>query len=126
MEILLKAKELGMLIAESEELSKLQRSEVVANQDEKAKKLLDEYNSVQAEFVKSLRQGDEKETLEKLRDKLKEKQKQLNDYDITKNFLDGKKAFENLMKNVNDIITHEITGETSCSHGGCSTCGKCK
>lgn len=125
MDILMKAKELGMLISGSEELRKLQESEIRANKDEKATKMLEEYKSKQMEFMRSLRQGDDKEKVEKLRDELKEKQRELNDYEITRDFLEGKKAFEELMKSVNNVITHEITGESSCGAGGCASCGKC-
>ena len=126
MDILMKAKELGMLISGSEELRRLQESEIRANQDEKATKMLEEYKLKQMVFMKSLRQGDDKDKVEKLRDELKEKQRELNDYEITRNFLEGKKAFEDLMKSVNNVITYEITGESSCSTGGCASCGKCK
>lgn len=126
MDILMKAKELGMLISGSEELRRLQESEIRANQDEKATKMLEEYKLKQMEFMKSLRQGDDKDKVEKLRDELKEKQRELNDYEITRNFLEGKKEFEDLMKSVNNVITHEITGESSCGAGGCASCGKCR
>ena len=125
MDILMKAKELGMLISGSDELKRLQESEIKVNRDEKATKMLEEYKIKQLEFMKSLRQENDKAIVEKLRDELKEKQRELNSYEITRDFLEGKKVFEDLMKSVNNIITHEITGESSCGTGGCASCGKC-
>ena len=125
MDILMKAKELGMMISGSDELKKLQESEIRANQDERATKMLEEYKSKQKEFMNSLRQGEDKEKVDRLRYELKEKQRGLEEYEITRDFLEGKRAFEDLMRSVNNVITHEITGESSCSAGGCASCGRC-
>ena len=48
----------------------------------------------------------------------------LNEYEITKNYFDGKKGFEDMMRTINDIIQHFITGDSGCG-GSCATCGGC-
>ena len=126
MEILKKAKELGMLISESEEIKTLKESEVLVNQDEKAIKLINEHKQIQLALIKALREGKSKQEIEETKAQLADKQREINEYNVTRYFFDSKKNFDDLIKNVNDIITHEVTGGSSSCGGSCGTCGGCK
>lgn len=126
MSILEKAKELGMLIADSEEMKNLKESELMVYQDEKAKKLVEEHKNVQLEFVKGLRGNLSKEEIEELKTKLEEKQKELNEYNVTRYFLNSKREFDSLVKDINNIMTYEITGKQACDGHSCGTCSGCK
>jgi len=125
MEILQKAKELGVLLSESEEMKTLKESEALVNQDEKAVSLIDEHRQIQLELIQALREGKSKEEIEAAKAKFAQKQKEINDYNVTRYFFDSKKNFDDLIKSVNNIITHEVTGNTSSCGGSCSTCGGC-
>lgn len=125
MEILKKAKELGILISESEEMKNLKESELLINQDEEATKLMEEHRELQLDFMRKMRAGDSKEVIEESKARLIDKQKELNEYNVTRYFLDSKKGFDELIKSVNNIMTHEITGESHSCGGSCSTCGGC-
>lgn len=125
MEILKKAKELGILISESEEMKNLKESELLINQDEEATKLIESHRELQLDFMQKIRSGAGKEDIEEAKAKLLDKQKELSEYNVTRYFLDSKKEFDALIKNVNNIMTHEITGESHSCGGSCGTCGGC-
>ena len=125
MEILKKAKELGILISESEEMKNLKESELLMNQDKEAAKLIEDHRELQLDFMQKLRAGEGKEVIEEARTKLLDKQKQLNEYNVTRYFLDSKKEFDELIKSVNNIMTHEITGESHSCGESCNACGGC-
>ena len=78
MEILQKAKELGVLISESEEMKTLKESEALVNQDEKAVSLIDEHRQIQLELIQALREGKSKEKIEEKKAKFAQKQKEIN------------------------------------------------
>ena len=75
-----KAKELGMLIADSEEMRNLKESEIMVDQDEKAKKLIEDYNKAQLELMKGLRGNLSKHEIEDLKSNLGEMSKKINEY----------------------------------------------
>jgi hypothetical protein len=76
-------------------------------------------------MVEGSRQDLAKEELERIRDTLMAKQQQLNEYEVTKNYFDAKKGFENMMSTVNDIIQHYLEDGGGCT-GSCQTCGGCQ
>jgi cell fate (sporulation/competence/biofilm development) regulator YlbF (YheA/YmcA/DUF963 family) len=65
----------------------------------------------------------------KIRQQLGEEAASLSENETIKNFLEAKKAAENLLSKVNSIIHFYVTGEEEeeecgCG-GGCDTCGGC-
>ena len=94
-------------------------------QDEKAQELMNDFKDLQMKLVHGSRDDMDKDELEKIRDTLMDKQKELNEYEITKNYFDGKKGFETMMRTINDIIQHFITGDSGGCGGSCDTCGGC-
>lgn len=123
MDITEKARELGLMLASSKEMETYKNSEAAMQSDEKSTKLMSEYKQLQIDMVKRTREGAEASVIEDTKQKLLEKQKEINEYDVTYNYLVSKANLEALMKKVNDIIIFSITGETACSDEKCSSCG---
>lgn len=123
MDITEKARELGLMLANSQQMELYKNSEAAMQADEKSTKLMSEYKQLQIDMVKHTREGAETELIEETKQKLLSKQQEINEYDITYNFLSSKANLEALMKKVNDIIVFSITGEPTCSEDHCSSCG---
>lgn len=126
MDILLKAKELGEMIANSKEMKILKTSEINLDADQQATVLMSEYKNLQIKLVRASREKKSKEEIEEIKASLMAKQQQLNDYETTNNYLEAKSNLDSLMKNINDVITFAITGEEPCSPNKCSSCSGCK
>ncbi len=124
MDIIEKARELGLLIAESEEMQAYKNAEAAVERDEKAKALLNEYKMLQVEMVKAVKGKKGKDEVDSVRERLLSKQQELNEYAVTKKFIESKNAFDNLIKTVNDVIIFSATGEEPCSPSRCRSCGK--
>ena len=119
------ASALGEAIKESAEFTAWQEAELALMQDEKAQELMNDFKDLQMKLLHGSRDDMDKDELEKIRDTLMEKQRELNEYEITKNYFDGKKGFETMMRTINDIIQHFITGDSGGCGGSCETCGGC-
>ncbi len=127
MNIIEKAKELGELIADSPEMERLNMAEVSIQMDEKSNNLLNEYKLIQMEMIKVNKDGQNPEEIEKISEKLLNKEKELTEYEVTKEFFDSKMEFDLFMKKINDAIVHAITGEENCTATDCGTCeSNCK
>lgn len=118
-----KAQELGEAILLSDELQNLRKAEAEMEIDSKAGSLLDEYKKLQLELVRATREKKDIDTINSIKKQLLSKQDELNEYEVTLNFLKAKSAFDSLMKTVNDTITFKITGKVSCSPDKCGSCG---
>ncbi len=116
---------LGSSIALSGEFQTWKEAEAALVIDPKAQTLIKEYKDLQVRMVEGSRQDLAKEELERIRDTLMAKQQQLNEYEVTKNYFDAKKGFENMMSTVNDIIQHYLEDGGGCT-GSCQTCGGCQ
>jgi len=123
MDITEKARELGLMLANSDDMQLFKKSESAMHSDEKATKLMSEYKQLQIEMVKRTREGAADDLIEETKQNLLAKQKEINEYDVTYNYLVSKANLEALMKKVNDIIVFSITGEPTCSDEKCSSCG---
>ncbi len=123
MDITEKARELGLMLAESKEMKAYTSSEAAMKSDEKSTQLMKEYKQLQIEMVKVTRENAGTEAIDNTKIKLLEKQQEINDYEVTNNYLVSKSNLEALMKKVNDIIVFSITGETGCTDDKCKTCG---
>ena len=119
------ASALGEAIRESAEFQAWQSAELAMLQDEKAQTLMSEFKDLQMKLVHASRDDMDKDELEKIRDVLMDKQKELNEYEVTKNYFNGKKGFETMMRTVNDIIQHFLAGDNGGCSGSCSTCSGC-
>lgn len=123
MDITEKARELGLMMADSDEMKAYTSSEAAMKSDDKSNQLMKEYKQLQIEMVKVTRDKASNEIIDEVRIKLLEKQQEINDYEITKNYLVSKANLEALMKKVNDILVFSITGESGCTDDKCKSCG---
>ena len=117
---------LGEALLESEQYKEQKASENAVLADETAERLLLEYRELQNEMVKVARDEVGKQDLENIRETLLAKQKELNEYPVTKRYFEGKKAFEQMMQEVNSVLEHYLTGGSSECTGSCDTCGGCE
>ena len=125
MEYVEAASALGEAIKESADFTAWQNAELAMMQDEKAQELMNDFKDLQMKLVHGSKEDMDKAELEKIRDLLMDKQRELNEYEVTKNYFDGKKGFETMMRTVNDIIQHFIMGDSAGCGGSCATCGGC-
>lgn len=125
MDILNKARELGESIAESAELARLKTSELMLDSDELARKLMNDYKQLQMELVRATKSKNDRAAVEEIKERLINKQQELNDYSVTNEYLEAKNGFDDLMKSINNVIAYAITGEEQCSSGGCGSCSGC-
>lgn len=123
MELTEKARELGLMLGNSEDMQIYKKAEAAMHSDEKANTLLNEYKQLQIEMVKCTRDGASAEIIEETKQKLFAKEKEFNEYEVTYNYIVSKANLEALMKKINDIIVFSITGESGCSDDKCSSCG---
>lgn len=123
MDIINKAKELGHMIGESQQMLRLQNAEAAMESDENAKELMRQYKQVQIALVRATKEKQELKTIEELRQKLMDKQEEINSYSITNEYLEAKSNFDSFMKTINDVIIFSITGEEPCSPNKCGFCG---
>ena len=123
MDTLIKARELGETIGNSAELIRLKKSEAALEGDDQGMGMMEDYRLLQIELVKATREKKGEVQITEIRDMLMAKQTELNTYPVTLEYLEAKNAFDALMKNINDIITFAVTGE-SCS-SNCSSCSGC-
>lgn len=123
MEIMVKARELGALIADSEQMKNLKNAEAEVEADQRAKTLFNEYKELQTEWMIANREKIGTDLLYSMKAKLTDKHNEVNEYRVTKNFIDAKNSFDSFMKTINDVIIYSITGEDSCSPDKCGSCG---
>lgn len=126
-EILEKAKELGIMIAESEEFKTLKEAEEIQLADPKAQEMMMEYNTNREALAERASDPDlTKEDWEKLQMDAQAEFIKLCQNEKIKNYLDANQRFSDLINQVNAIIAHFVKGEdqSGCS-GSCSSCKGC-
>ena len=126
-EILEKARELGMMIAESDEFKKLKETEQAQLADPDAQQMMADYNAKREEFAQIASRDDlTKEDWEKLNMNAQAEFIKLCQNENIKNYLDANQLFQDLISKVNSIIAHFVRGddESGCS-GSCSSCSGC-
>lgn len=123
MDITEKARELGLMMADSKEMKDFKNAEATMKSDDKSSQLIKELKKLQVEMMNVTRENAGTEAIDAARIKLLEKQQELTDYDVTNNYFVSKANLEALMKKVNDIIVFSITGETNCTDDKCKSCG---
>lgn len=126
--ILEKARELGLAIAESEEQKGMRTAEDAVMEDAQASSLMQEYSELKVQVQDMLEsEAPDEQTLAEKSDRLQEVQDQLNDLPLVQRMLESRGAFAQMMAQVNQVIQFMVTGEepSDCGGdcGGCSGCG---
>lgn len=124
--ILEKANELGKMLANSNELKHFQAMEAVFYSDEEAQKVFAEYEKKREEIGNQMRETDlSPEALRSFQEKLQDCMAKLTANKVVNDYLEAKSAFNQIITQVNSIISYCIQGEESGCSGNCSSCGGC-
>ena len=124
MEILKKAHELGEMIKNSNEMKAMDEADAIRQNDEEAQKLLQEFNLKYMNVARDLQAGkiQNQEAMVRNNEAFAE---MVEKSESIKNFVEAKKAFDNMVNEINKILNYYITGQDpNCTHD-CSTCGGC-
>ncbi len=125
-EILEKAKELGQLLAESNELKHFKALETVFYGDEKAQEVLDHYQTRRDEITKKMHESDmTPEALRGFQEELRSCMALLTENKVVNDYLEAKSKFNQLITQVNSIISFCVEGEQEGCSGSCSSCSGC-
>ncbi len=126
-EIIEKAKELGALLQSSEQVQKYNAAKAAYEQDDEAQKLIKEFNLHRMTMM-TLSSGEEADEtrIAEVEERIKAVYGKIMECESMKNMQETGKAVEEMMGQVNGVLSFYITGEEpqSCTHD-CSTCGGC-
>ena len=125
MDIFETAKQLGTMLANSEQMTRLKNAEATLEGDSAAKELMNIYKELQLKVVRASKARAEKPEIDALRDELMAHQVALNENAITKEYLDSKNDFDTFTKTINQVITYAMTGDEGCSPSKCGSCSGC-
>ena len=124
MDILEKTRELGQMIVDSEEMKAYKAAEEAQAKDEEAQTIMQEYNIKRMNLARDMQNGKISRE-EAVAENTKAFDEVLEKSPSIKTYVEAKKAFDNLVNQVNRIINYYITGEDpNCTHD-CSTCSGC-
>lgn len=126
-EIIEKAKELGALLQSSEQVQKYNAAKAAFEQDEETQKLVKEFNLHRMTMM-TLGSGEnaDEARIAEVEERLKDVYGRIMESESMKAMQETGKAVEEMMGQVNGVLSFYVTGEEpqSCTHD-CSTCGGC-
>lgn len=127
MDIFEKAHELGAMIANSEEFTRLNKAKEAQNADGDASVILMNYNRKREQLIKEASEPDiSNERMQEIRNEMEKEIDKLNSNPNIAEFMEAMQAFNDLMDGVNGIVTSYISPKQDggCS-GNCGSCGGC-
>ncbi len=128
-EIINKAQELGTMIADSEERIRMTKASDAMNSNEEAVELLRTYNDNRKAATEKLR-GKEptKEELQEFKEYVQGEFDKIAGNKLIAEYIEASRDFDNMVQQVNAVLSYFITGQESgeggCS-GNCSSCSSC-
>ena len=128
-EILMKAKELGKLIAESEEVKAANAAKEVYDNDPVIKQAITEYNTHNKALAEEYKKPEhDEELMTSIKKRIGELYNEIINNPVYQEYMAAQEGVGALMNHVNDEINFEVTGErpsaSACS-GNCGSCGGC-
>ena len=126
-QILEKARELGRLVADSEELHQYAAAKAAYENDPQLSDLMTMFNTHKASIAALSKQDEpDAELIAKHEDKLKEIYGEIMASEITKDYQLKSKVVEQILEQINNVLSFYVNGEDpqGCS-GSCATCGGC-
>lgn len=134
MDVIKSARELGKAIQADERYKDFNAAKIANDNDENLQKLIGDFNITRSNLQMEMSKPDDqkdKEKMESLNTKMQEQYEDVMKNVNMANFVIMKNAMDNLLQEVNTIISLCCEGEDpdtceahSCS-GSCSTCGGC-
>jgi cell fate (sporulation/competence/biofilm development) regulator YlbF (YheA/YmcA/DUF963 family) len=128
-DIIDKAQELGTMIAESEERIRMTNASDKMNANEEAVALLKTYNDNRKAATEKLRgTNPSKEELTEFKNYVQAEFEKVVVNPLISEYIEASKEFDNMVQQVNAVLSYFITGqenaEGGCS-GNCSSCSSC-
>ncbi len=126
-DIMEKAKELGMMIADSAEFKTLKAAENAQLDDRAAVELMVEYqNTRKALNERAAKEDVTKEEFEKIQAEATAAFQKIMGNEHIAAYVNAQQAFSNMMNQINGVLSYYVTGQTEggCS-GSCSSCSGC-
>lgn len=124
MDIIEKARELGEMIQQSEQMAKMKELEAKQAADETAQTLLQEFNLERMNLARDMQSGkiSQEDAVKKNNDAF---DAILEKSPVLKQYVDAKGEFDGLVNQINGVLNFYITGQDqNCTHD-CGTCGGC-
>lgn len=129
MNVFEKAHELGNMLAESAEFTRLQKAQEAQSADPEASLVLMNYNRKREELIKKASEpGISNEKMQEIRNEMEKEIDKLNKNKSIAEFMEALHEFNEMMDGVNGIVTSYVSPkqEGGCSANGCSgDCGSC-
>ena len=128
-EIINKAQELGTMIAESKERIRMTAASDAMNANEEAVELLRTYNENRKQAADKLRgTKPTPEQIEEFKAYAQAEFEKIADNKLISEYIEASRDFDNMVQQVNAVLSYFITGQESaeggCS-GNCSSCSSC-
>jgi cell fate (sporulation/competence/biofilm development) regulator YlbF (YheA/YmcA/DUF963 family) len=130
MEVIEKARELGMALMEDERCKRLQTAKAANDEDSELQALIGEFNLKKMQLNNEFNKGSDEQSKERLAQIEKELKEVYNKIMANKSMAEytaAKKEVDELLDQINSIIKLSVTGEAEgggCS-GNCSACSGC-
>lgn len=124
MSVIEKAKQLANEIINTDEYNELINCKSNLDNNEEASSLLRDMNLLQTEYIKTVRENLDKDTVDSMENILKSKHDELLENKITYSYIKAKDIFDKLMKEINKVLADGIKLKTKKS--GCDSCEGCK
>lgn len=122
MTVVEKAKELGLMLAQSKEFIRMRTAEQAQIADPESQRLLQEYDEARRDLVqRASSENVTPEELQQIRDEMESEQEKLKTNSAIAEYLKAVSDFNNLMQDVNSAIAFYISPEGSCG-GDCGGC----
>ena len=122
--IIEKARELGEVIQQSEEMKRYKTAELKQSQDDEAAELMREYNIKRMNLARDMQNG-KIERAEAVKQNTLAFEEMVEKSETIKEFVEAKKEFDMAIQRMNQMLNFYITGQDpNCTHD-CSTCGGC-
>ena len=124
MNVIEKARELGAMLQESEEMKAYKDAEAAQKADEASQAAMSEFNLNRLNLARDMQNGkiSREDAVAKNNEAYEELLKKA---PLIAEYVEKKKVFDDLVNQVNQIINFYITGSTGGCSGSCSTCGGC-
>lgn len=122
-EILMQAKKLGEMLAASEETRRVAIAEENQSNDEKAQKLIADYNQFRESLMEKIREEKpSNEVLKGYQEELAKRFEEVSAYPVIAEYLVARQNYEAMVQQVMNLVSG--AGQSSCG-GGCSSCSGC-
>lgn len=125
MTVIEKAKELGLMLAQSDEFIHMRTAEQAQLADPESQQILKEYNDARQRLAQRANSENITEKqMQQVKEEMENEQTKLKSNPAISEYLSAVSEFNNLMQGVNSAIAFYISPEETCG-GDCGGCGGC-